>query len=52
MQKTHIKSKKKVYEKPKVLFQKQLEALAVACDSTVYLGQNNCRKTGCEILQS
>ncbi len=36
------KKKKKKYEKPKIIYQKEIETLAAACDS-VYFGAGNCR---------
>jgi len=36
--------KKKKYEKPKIIYRKEIETLAVACSST-WDGSGNCRTT-------
>jgi hypothetical protein len=41
--------KRKSYEKPAVIFEKELEALAADCgsgDNNVYMGGNNCKGVG------
>jgi len=43
---------KLVYEKPQVILERELEALAVTCDAT-YSGFATCQKDGsCTTLQS
>ena len=48
--------KRKPYEKPAVLFEQKLEALAADCGTganNTYLGGNNCKgATACTILYS
>jgi hypothetical protein len=42
-------SKKKPYEKPAVVFEKELEAMAADCGTVTnspYLGGNNCKAAG------
>lgn len=42
-------SKKKPYERPAVVFEKELEALAADCGAglnNIYLGGNNCKASG------